>query len=148
MASAKMTLLMDMSDKLYNNKLMKMQRKFTKTTDKMKAKFSGFTNEIPGAGRAMDLLTNKWVLLGAGVAGMGLLMGKAVKSAERFDSAFLNIRQLNMDKPAAELDSYRSKIRDAAFDIGSNLKDSTDAMYDLQSATGVYGDKSKWFRIK
>ncbi|WP_233901260.1 phage tail tape measure protein, partial [Tenacibaculum piscium] len=42
-------------------------------------------------------------------------------------------------KSKAELDSYRSKIRDAAFDIGTNLGDSTNAMYDLQSATVLYG---------
>lgn len=140
MVSAKMQMLLDLSDKMFDNKLAKMQAKFTKRVGKMKSQFQDFSNEIPGMGRALDILTNKWVLLGAGIMGIGVVLSKSVQSAEAFDSAFIAIRQMNMDKPKSELDSYRNKIREVALDIGSGLVKSTHAVYDLQSATGIYGD--------
>ncbi|MCT4698467.1 phage tail tape measure protein [Tenacibaculum haliotis] len=151
MAKAKMTMLLDLSDKLFGGKLKKLQTKFDKFTtktgqkfDKLKLKYKGFIDEIPILGRAMDLLKNPVALATVGLVGLGLavgvIAGKGVEAAEKFDTAFLPIKQLNLEKSKGELDSYRSKIRDAAFDIGTNLGESTTAMYDLQSATGLYGD--------
>lgn len=140
MASAKLTMLLDLSNKLFNSKFAQMQNKFEQGIGKMKVKFRELTSEIPGMGRAMDLLGNKWVLLGAGIVAMGGLAMKGANSVEQFDAAFLNIQQLNLDKPKSELDSYRNSVRDAAYSVGTDLKESTQAMYDLQSATGLYGD--------
>ncbi|MBE7671646.1 phage tail tape measure protein [Tenacibaculum piscium] len=150
MATSKMTMLLDLSTKLFGGKLQKLQSKFDKfgtkvggKIDKLRLKYQGFIDEIPVLGRAMDLLKNPMALATVGILGVGIAFGalatKGVQAAEKFDTAFLPIKQLNLDKSKAELDSYRSKIRDAAFDIGTNLGDSTNAMYDLQSATGLYG---------
>lgn len=150
MATSKMTMLLDLSTKLFGGKLQKLQSKFDKfgtkvggKIDKLRLKYQGFIDEIPGLGRAMDLLKNPMALATVGILGVGIAFGalatKGVQAAEKFDTAFLPIKQLNLDKSKVELDSYRSKIRDAAFDIGTNLGDSTNAMYDLQSATGLYG---------
>ncbi|CAL2079076.1 Phage tail tape measure protein [Tenacibaculum dicentrarchi] len=150
MATSKMTMLLDLSTKLFGGKLQKLQSKFDKFVtkvggkiDKLRLKYKGFIDEIPGLGRAMDLLKNPMALATVGILGVGIAFGalatKGVQAAEKFDTAFLPIKQLNLDKSKVELDSYRSKIRDAAFDIGTNLGDSTNAMYDLQSATGLYG---------
>ncbi|MFL0089697.1 phage tail tape measure protein [Tenacibaculum maritimum] len=106
----------------------------------MKIKFQGLINEVPMLGRAFELITNPIALVTASILSFGALSAKGVAAVEKFDSAFLPIRQLNLDKPKKEMDAYRGKIRDAAFQIGSNLTESTQAMYDLQSATGVYGD--------
>ncbi|MCG8253228.1 phage tail tape measure protein, partial [Tenacibaculum finnmarkense] len=150
MATSKMTMLLDLSTKLFGGKLQKLQSKFDKfgtkvggKIDKLRLKYQGFIDQIPGVGRAMDLLKNPMALATVGILGVGIAFGalatKGVQAAEKFDTAFLPIKQLNLDKSKVELDSYRSKIRDAAFDIGTNLGDSTNAMYDLQSATGLYG---------
>ncbi|WP_172918557.1 phage tail tape measure protein [Capnocytophaga canis] len=134
-----MTLLIDLSKKLFDSKIGQMQRKFGQTVKKMKVDFKEFTDQIPMLGGALDLFSNKWVLLGAGLTAFGTLAAKGVQSAQKFDEAFLPIRNLNLDKSKAELDGYRNQIRDAAFELGTNLADSTNAVYDLQSATGLYG---------
>ncbi|MCD8440875.1 phage tail tape measure protein [Tenacibaculum finnmarkense] len=149
MAKSKMTMLLELQDKfsgklkILQGKFNKFETNFSKKIDKLKFKFKGFVDEIPGLGRAMDLLKNPMALATVGILGVGIAFGalatKGVQAAEKFDTAFLPIKQLNLDKSKVELDSYRSKIRDAAFDIGTNLGDSTNAMYDLQSATGLYG---------
>ncbi|CAA0207176.1 Phage tail tape measure protein [Tenacibaculum maritimum] len=138
-ASAKLTMLLDLSNKLFNNKFSKMRKKFNKGLDKMKLKYQSLVSEIPMLGRALELATNPLALVAAGMLALGTVTAKGVNAAEKFDSAFLPIRQLNLDKSKTEIDSYRGQIRDAAFDIGSNVVDSTNAMYDLQSATGLYG---------
>ncbi len=138
-STSKMTLLIDLSKKLFDSKIGQMQRKFGQTVKKMKVDFKEFTDQIPMLGGALDLFSNKWVLLGAGLTAFGTLAAKGVQSAQKFDEAFLPIRNLNLDKSKAELDGYRNQIRDAAFELGTNLADSTNAVYDLQSATGLYG---------
>ncbi|CAA0144763.1 conserved membrane hypothetical protein [Tenacibaculum maritimum] len=138
-ASAKLTMLLDLSQKLFNNKISKMRKKFNKGIDKMKMKYQGLVDEIPMLGRALELLKNPIALIAAGILAFGTVTAKGINAVEKFDSAFLPIRQLNLDKSKDTIDQYRSNIRDAAFEIGTNLVDSTNAMYDLQSATGVYG---------
>ncbi|MFJ1492519.1 phage tail tape measure protein, partial [Capnocytophaga canis] len=138
-STSKMTLLIDLSKKLFDSKIGQMQRKFGQAVKKMKVDFKEFTDQIPMLGGALDLFSNKWVLLGAGLTAFGTLAAKGVQSAQKFDEAFLPIRNLNLDKSKSELDGYRNQIRDAAFELGTNLADSTNAVYDLQSATGLYG---------
>ncbi len=139
------------TSKIFNSNIVKMQQKFSNFTnrmhsnfskkiDMMRIKFKGVADEIPGLNRAFDLIKNPYVAATAGLISFGVMAKKSVQAAEKFDSAFLPIKQLNLDKSSNELSAYRNQIRDAAFDIGANIQDSTNAMYDLQSATGLYGD--------
>lgn len=132
-AKSKITLLMDLSDKLFNGKLDKMTSKFDKKIDKLGEKL-GMENATQKLQKGIK------VAAVAGMAALSTLSYKGVQAAERFDSAFLPIRQLNLDKSKDELDSFREGIRTASYEIGTNLEASTNAVYDLQSATGLYGD--------
>ncbi len=123
---------MDLSDKLFSDKLDKLQSKFNKKIDKIGEKL-GMENATQKLQKGLKVAAI------AGGTALAVLGTKGVQAAERFDSAFLPIRQLNLDKSKGELESYRSQIREAAFDVGTNLEASTNAVYDLQSATGLYG---------
>ena len=148
---SKIELLLELSDKMFNNGLTRAQDRVEKATKGMQKSFERFKlgsmkamgelqNEIPILGRAMDLITNPIVLASAALFAMGGIMAKGVSSAEKFDSAFLPIRQLNLDKSTETMNQYRNSIRDASYEIGINLEKGTNAMYDLQSATGVFGN--------
>jgi TP901 family phage tail tape measure protein len=148
---SKLELLIALSDKMFNDKLSQVQNKLNNSLGNMSNKlnkfkvesvkaFSALKDEIPMVGRAIDLITNPIVLASAAIMAMGGIMAKGVASAEKFDSAFLPIRQLNLDKSTDTMNQYRASIRDAAFEVGTNLEKSTNAMYDLQSATGVFGN--------
>lgn len=136
---SKLELLMVLSDKLFNSKLDQVQNKLSGATSKMDAKMSKFSG--------------KQIKLAAGVAGAFAAIGgialltagftKGIEATEKFDSAFLPIKQLNLDKSKGEMDSYRSLIRDAAYEVGTSIEDSTNAFYDLQSATGLYGKEAE-----
>lgn len=149
-ATSKLTLLMELKNKLFNEKLMETKRKFTKVKDKMmggvkKLKmrfvnaFQAMRDEIPLFGRAMDLLGNPYALIIAGVVALTAALGKGFVEAKKFNHEFLQVKQLNLDKSSSQLSQYKEQIRDAAFEVGTGLQDSTKAFYDLQSATGVYG---------
>lgn len=140
-AKSKLTMLIELQDKL-TKPFQKMRGRWEKGIDKMRAKFQTLTAEIPILGRALDMLKNPLIIATAGVLALGATAGKGVAAAEKFDAAFLNIRQLNLDKSKNEMDAFRSKIRDASYDVGANLEMSTNAVYDLQSATGVFGDEA------
>jgi|26BtaG_2_1085354.scaffolds.fasta_scaffold01795_2 TP901 family phage tail tape measure protein len=141
MASTKLTMLIDMSTKLFNNKLGQMQNKWSKSIDTMDSKFGNFMNKVPRLGGMMDKLRTPITALGIAAVGLfGTMAVKGMDSARQFDESFTPIRNLNLEKPKSELDSYRNKIRDVAFEVGTNLKESTEAIFDLQSATGIFGD--------
>ena len=153
MAQSKLELILELKNKLFNKKLMDTKRKFNNTTqkmrgniDKLKTKhlmaFRSMSAELPILGRGLDLLSNKYVLMGAAIVGIGLLAFSATKKAAAFNHEFLQIQQMNLDKPKAQMDSYQGKIKDAAFEIGTDLNDTTKAFYDLQSGTGLFGDKA------
>lgn len=138
---AKLTLLIDLADKL-GGKLGKLEDKITRFQGRVQKKLNSIGDSIS---RRLGVSTEnlkKGLMVGAaaGLAALGTLSVKGVQAAERFDEAFLPIRQLNLDKSKGEMDTFRSKIREASFEIGTNLVDSTSAVYDLQSATGTFGD--------
>lgn len=101
--------------------------------------FAALKDQIPFLGQFTHLLKNPYVLAAAAVVGLVLVMGKATKAAEEFSYAFLDIRQLNLDKPRAELDSYRDQILDLSYETGIAQAKMTQGFYDVQSATGLFG---------
>lgn len=157
-AKAKLELLLELKNKLFNNKLVETQKKIKKITNRMKGKvkqlklstvnaFSAMRSEIPLFGRAMDILGNPYVLIAAGLLSVVTLFGKATIEAKKFNHEFLQIKQLNLDKNNADLKTYKGLIMDSAFETGKGLVDTTKAYYDIQSALGFYGrDAEKVFK--
>ena len=72
MASTKLTMLIDMSTKLFNNKLGQMQNKWSQTIDKMDSKYGHFLNKIPKLGSIVGKL--KMPLLGLATASAGVCL--------------------------------------------------------------------------
>ncbi|MBN2669972.1 MAG: phage tail tape measure protein [Bacteroidales bacterium] len=152
-AQSKLQLVLELKNKLFNKRLRETRERVSSATGKMKSKFKAMKNEhikafsamkdqFPMLGRGIELITNKYVLMAAAMAGIGLLMFSATKKAAAFNHEFLHIKQMNLEKPKAEMDAYKKSIKDAAFEVGTDLNDTTKAFYDLQSGTGLFGDKA------
>ena len=88
----------------------------------------------------MKLLSSRYVLTAGAVAGLFVVANKAVGAAADFSSEFRNIQNLNLGKNINEMEAYKKTIKQTAFDTGKNLIDTTKAFYDVQSATGLFGD--------
>ena len=99
---SKLTLLMELKNKLFNEKLLATKRKFEKVRggmsdglSKLKAShldaFGAMRAEIPLLGRAMEMLGNPYVLATAGAVALGSVMAKGFNEAKKFDHAFLFI---------------------------------------------------------
>ena len=137
--TSKLELLMTLSDKLFNSKLDQVQAKLSGVTAKMDAKLNRFTgSQVNMAAKVAGAFA---AIGGAALLTVGL--DKSIDAAVKFDSAFLPIKQLNLDKSKAEMDSYRNIIRDSSYEVGTDLATSTKAYYDLQSATGLYGKEAE-----
>ncbi|MCK0199223.1 phage tail tape measure protein [Ornithobacterium rhinotracheale] len=138
---AKLTLLIDLADKL-SGKLGKLEGKVANFQGRMQKKLNSIGDSISKKLGVSTENLKKGLMMGAaaGIAALGTLAVKGVNAAAKFDEAFMPIRQLNLDKSKGTLDEYRAKIREATYEVGTNLTDSTNAIYDLQSATGVFGD--------
>jgi TP901 family phage tail tape measure protein len=153
-AKSKLELLMELKNKLFNSKLRDSTEKLNRGVRKMKfdlaslrtaslKTFRAMAAEVPIFGRAMELLGNPYVLVAAGLIAVTGLFYKATNEAAKFNSEFLNVRQLNLDKSEKQLTSYKELIRDSAFETGKSAIDTTKAYYDIQSALGFYGNEAK-----
>lgn len=138
---AKLTLLIELADKL-SDKLGKIENKLANFQDRVQKRLNNLSEKISKKLGMSTTSLKKGLMVGAtaGIAALGTLAVKGVNAAAKFDEAFMPIRQLNLDKSKGTLDEYRNKIRDASYEVGTNLTDSTNAIYDLQSATGIFGD--------
>ena len=142
--TSKLELIMQLSDKLFNNKLNQVQQKLSNVTDKMEGKLGKFSiSQIKLAAGVATAF--------AAIGGMAIItstLNRSIDAAEKFDSAFLPIRQLNLDKSKNEIDGYKEVIRNSAYSIGTSIEDSTNAYYDLQSATALYGAEAESVFLK
>jgi hypothetical protein len=78
-------------------------------------KFQAFTNEIPQAGRAMDLFSSRYALAGAGIAATGALMYKGSELALDYERSMAKINATAQLTPAA-----LSELKNELIDIGEN----------------------------
>ncbi|QAR30654.1 phage tail tape measure protein [Ornithobacterium rhinotracheale] len=138
---AKLTLLIELADKL-SDKLGKIENKLANFQGRVQKRLNNLSEKISKKLGMSTTSLKRGLMVGAsaGMAALGTLAVKGVNAAAKFDEAFMPIRQLNLDKSKGTLDEYRTKIREATYEVGTNLTDSTNAIYDLQSATGVFGD--------
>lgn len=113
-STSKLTLLIDLSEKLFNSKLGQMQKKFGQTVKQMKTEFKEFADEIPGVGRAMDLLSNKWTLIGASLLG---IVGGVTKATSMANDWHKQMAEINV---TAELSKNELQgLSDKLLDIGT-----------------------------
>ena len=110
-STSKMTLLIDLSKKLFDSKIGQMQRKFGQTVKKMKVDFKEFTDQIPMLGGALDLFSNKWVLLGAVTTGLIGGLGKATAMANDWHKQMAEIN-VTAGLSKTELQGLSDKLLD------------------------------------
>lgn len=99
---------------------------------------------LPGLGAlgAVGAAALPIAAVGAGIAGIAAGLGTASEQAVQFESRFRAIANINQDKTAGQLDRLQTQL--AGFATSRNLAP-TEALtgyYDLQSATGKYGEEA------
>lgn len=127
--------------------------KISGAADKTAARFGALTDQankfsdglhraadkVPGLNKAFDLITDPFLLAGAGVAGLAAMTYKATTAAANFNHQFLELKNLNLDKTKGEIDKLNSSIMKVSMDNGLDPKATAKAYFDIQSATGKYG---------
>ena len=78
---------------------------------------------------------------GAIVAGVGAGLAVATKRQKEFNSQFLELQNLNLDKTNQEISGLRKNVLDTAFAIGKLPAETSKAFFDVQSGTGKFGDE-------
>lgn len=146
---AKVQLILELKNKLKTG-LSKAKEKVNGTVKDMKGKlsslkthhiamFSAMRSQIPMLDKGLVLISNRYVLMAGALVGVGLVLASATKKAANFNHEFLQIQNLNLDKSQAQLDKYKNSILNTAFAVGTEVKATSQAFYDVQSATGLYG---------
>lgn len=106
-------MLLDLSDKV-SSKFAKIQNKFERGASRMRESFSEITGEIPFLDKALDIATNKWILLGAGIMGVATLLTSATKQASDWHTQLAEVN-VTAGMSQKELQGLSNKL----LDIGS-----------------------------
>jgi TP901 family phage tail tape measure protein len=129
-------------------KISAAQDKASSKFDKLRNKTAQFgqklrdaASEIPGFDSAMRMITNPFVLLTAGALAMGTIFTSLTSKAADFNQEMVSLRNLNLDKTDQQLGQLNDKILNLSIAEGLDPKETTKAFYDIQSATGLYGDE-------
>ncbi|BDX39322.1 hypothetical protein CYCD_26770 [Tenuifilaceae bacterium CYCD] len=101
--------------------------------------FKSLANEIPGVSTGLSMLANPFVLGGAALVGLGVGLKRATDEAQKFNSNFRELQNLNLDKTYGQLNGLKRLVRDTAFNKGFEQNLTSRAFYDVQSVTGKYG---------
>ena len=150
---AKIELLLELKNKMktgiskardtMNSRVKEMKEGLSDLKEHHVKAFSAMREEIPIFDKAMRLLGNPYVLITAGAVALAVALGGAMNKAADFNSEFVNIQNLNLDKSKESLADYRKSILDTAMQAGTGAKATAKAFYDVQSATGKYGKDAK-----
>lgn len=100
---------------------------------------SAIGDQIPALGGALNMLASPLGAVGAGIAVVTAALYKSHQAAAEFNSQFLELRQLNLNKTKEELDQLNDKVLQLAYANGFNATATAKAYFDIQSATGKYG---------
>lgn len=119
----------------------KNSKKVNKNTSKMKQGVSELSSEFPLLGRAVRFATSPIGAFTIATAGAIGLMYKGVQASKSFNQQFLQLEQLNLDKSKEEIEGLRNSVLDLAFDKALDPEATSKAFFDIQSATGKYGDE-------
>lgn len=102
-----------------------------------------FQNQLPsGIGTtisSMGALAGPLIVVAGLVAGIGMALNKGIDAAEAYGVPFRELRNLNLDKPKAEIDALNDRILKLSFDKGLDPEAMVKGVFDIQSATGQYG---------
>jgi TP901 family phage tail tape measure protein len=146
---SKLQLLIDLKNKLgaglneAKNQVKKATGDMQGKLDAFKTKnieaFNSIKDEVPGAARAMQLLSNPIVAATATVAALGYGIIKCTQEAEKFSGGFRQLQMLNLDKSTKDMGRLKSMIRSTAYEKGFDPTDTIKAFFDVQSTTGKFG---------
>lgn len=134
--TATMQKIIGSSDK-FENKVGSMQNKTSAAFDKMSAKagqfkaanmeaIQGIASEIPGASRALELLSNPYVAAGAAAVAAGGLMFKAASMANEWDS--------QMAKVNVTLEATPTRLKEVSDQVKSIAMNNANAFMDAPKA--------------
>ncbi|WP_066435535.1 phage tail tape measure protein [Chryseobacterium sp. CCH4-E10] len=111
MATTKLMMLVDLSAKLFNNNMQKLQSKWEKGVDKMRAKWKSLVDDIPGLNGALDKIKNPALLFGSLFAASVGFLGTATKMASDWDTKL------------AEINVTAGLTKEGLRDLGNQLLD-------------------------
>lgn len=95
----------------------------------------------PQMGAAIGALAGPLGIAIGLVAALALGLAKGVRAAEEFGVPFRELRNLNLDKSAEEIQDLNDSLLKLSFDKGLDARAITKGYYDIQSATGRYGQE-------
>lgn len=133
MATSKLMMLVDLSAKLFNQGVQKMQQKWNQGIDKMKEKYKSLIDMVPGLDGALDKLKNPSVVFGAAFMAAFGFLSQATKMANDWEVKMAEIN-VTAGLSKKELRGLSDQLLDIGARNSSNLDEVPKAFSRIISA--------------
>lgn len=110
-------------------------------TSRMRKGVSALSSEFPMLGRAAAFAASPLGIAAITIGGISAVLLKGAEHAKVFNHNFLELKNLNLDKTQAQIDDLRDSVLDTSFENGFDVNKTVKAYFDVQSATGKYGQE-------
>lgn len=140
MATTKLMMLVDLSAKLFNNGLQRLQNRWNQGVDNMKKKYQSLIDLVPGLDGALDKLKNPSVLFGAAFMAAFGFLSQATKMANDWEVKMAEIN-VTAGLSKKELRGLSDQLLDIGARNASNLDEVPKAFTRIISA-GLDVDQS------
>ena len=80
-------------------------------------------------------------ILGVGTLSLTSILAGASAQTAVFQNEFLELKNLNLDKSVEQVDALRKSVLRTALDTGLAAQATSKSYFDIQSATGLYGEE-------
>ncbi|AYZ12898.1 phage tail tape measure protein [Chryseobacterium arthrosphaerae] len=140
MATTKLMMLVDLSAKLFNNGLQRLQNRWNQGVDNMKRKYQSLIDMVPGLDGALDKLKNPSVVFGAAFMAAFGFLSQATKMANDWEVKMAEIN-VTAGLSKKELRGLSDQLLDVGARNSSNLDEVPKAFTRIISA-GLDVDQS------
>lgn len=107
--------------------------------EKFKKNLEGIRGEVPLLDRGFRLLASPVGATAIAAGGLFAVLRKSNQEAQKFNNQFLELKNLNLDKTAAQIERLKNNVLGNSFITGRDAASTSTAFFDVQSATGKYG---------
>lgn len=126
-----------------NSRVKEMKEDLSALKNRFTGSFTSMRKKIPGFNKSWGKIKIPYEKIVKGLELIKDALIKAVSSAADFQTKFLQIENLNADKPKKSMLEYEKSIKDTAMTIGTDLGKTTDAYLTAQKNTRNLGQDMK-----
>ncbi len=126
-----------------NSRVKEMKEDLSAFKGHFASSFNSVKSEVPSFNKSFKNIKIPYETIKQGAIKVVSALKDMLDFAGKFESDFLKIQNINMDKPAKSMLTYEKIIKDTSMALGMDLGEIVNAFYKVQVNTGLFGKSAE-----